>query len=105
VQFGLIVPENSENPPERSAYLADVDRLLATVVGHYDSAWCIDHLQGDILEGWTTLTYLTALHPDVRWGHTVLAQSFRNPAFSCAIDQSLEESMDPDRCGCVQSRS
>jgi len=29
VQFGLIVPENPQNPPGRPGYLADVDRLLA----------------------------------------------------------------------------
>jgi alkanesulfonate monooxygenase SsuD/methylene tetrahydromethanopterin reductase-like flavin-dependent oxidoreductase (luciferase family) len=90
VQFGLIVPENPQNPPGRSGYLADVNRLLATVVGHYDSAWCIDHLQGDVLEGWTTLTYLAALHPGLRWGHTVLAQSFRNPALVAKMGATLQ---------------
>ncbi|HLJ66633.1 MAG TPA: LLM class flavin-dependent oxidoreductase [Chloroflexota bacterium] len=90
VRFGLIVPENPQNPPERSAYMAAVDRLLATVVGHYDSAWCIDHLQGDVLEGWTTLSYLAARYPDLHWGHTVLAQSFRNPALVAKMSATLQ---------------
>ena len=90
VRFGLIVPENPENPPGRSGYLADVDRLLAAVAGHYDSAWCIDHLQGDVLEGWTTVTYLAARHPDLRWGHTMLAQSFRNPALVAKMGATLQ---------------
>jgi alkanesulfonate monooxygenase SsuD/methylene tetrahydromethanopterin reductase-like flavin-dependent oxidoreductase (luciferase family) len=90
VQFGLIVPENPQNPPGRSGYLADVDQLLATVEGHYDSAWCIDHLQGDVLEGWTTLTYLAARHPRLHWGHTVLAQSFRNPALLAKMSATLQ---------------
>src|SRR5215207_9505075 len=51
VQFGLIVPENPENPPGRTSYLAGVERLIAAVAGQYDSVWCIDHLQGDVLEG------------------------------------------------------
>jgi len=90
VQFGLIVPENPRNPPGRSGYLAAVDRLLAAVAGHYDSAWCIDHLQGDVLEGWTAVTYLAARHPDLQWGHTVLAQSFRNPALVAKMGATLQ---------------
>ncbi len=90
VQFGLIVPENPQNPPGRSGYLADVDRLLAAVAGHYDSAWCIDHLQGDVLEGWTAVTYLAARHPHLQWGHTVLAQSFRNPALVAKMGATLQ---------------
>jgi alkanesulfonate monooxygenase SsuD/methylene tetrahydromethanopterin reductase-like flavin-dependent oxidoreductase (luciferase family) len=90
VQLGLIVPENPKNPPGRPGYLADVDRLLAAVAGQYDSAWCIDHLQGDVLEGWTTVTYLAARHPGLRWGHTVLAQSFRNPALVAKMGATLQ---------------
>ncbi len=90
VQFGLIVPENPRNPPGRADYLADVDRLLAAVAGHYDAPWCIDHLQGDVLEGWTAVTYLAARHPDLRWGHTVLAQSFRNPALVAKMGATLQ---------------
>lgn len=90
VQFGLIVPENPENPPGRINYLRDVDRLVAAAAGHYDSAWCIDHLQGDVLEGWTAVTYLSALHPALQWGHTVLCQSFRNPALVAKMGATLQ---------------
>ena len=55
VQFGLIVPETTPDPSRRHLYMADVNRLLAYVKGHYHSAWFIDHLGGDELEGWTTL--------------------------------------------------
>jgi hypothetical protein len=58
VQFGLIVPEIALNPSRRHLYMADVNRLLNYVKGHYASAWFIDHLQQDVLEGWTALTYL-----------------------------------------------
>jgi len=90
VQFGLIVPEDVFTTSGRLGYLKDVERLLATVAGHYDSAWFIDHLQGDVLEGWTTLTYLAARHPSLRWGHTVLAQTFRNPALVAKMGATLQ---------------
>ena len=83
VQFGLVVPGDFLDKARRQDYIEDVNRLLNTVKGAYTSAWFIDHLQfedSDLLEGWTALTYLAALHPELQWGHSVLCQSFRNPA-------------------------
>lgn len=93
IQFGLVVPADALDPARRHSYVADVNRLLTTVTGHYDSAWVIDHLQfedQDILEGWTTLTYLSALHPALQWGHSVLCQSFRNPALVAKMGATLQ---------------
>src|SRR5512143_2847142 len=90
VQFGLIVPEDVFSTSGRRGYLEDVDRLLTTVAGHYDSAWFIDHLQGDVLEGWTALTFLAARYPRLRWGNTVLAQTFRNPALVAKMGATLQ---------------
>lgn len=73
--------------------MQDVNRLLDYVKGHYDSAWFIDHLQFgdiDVLEGWTALTYLAALHPELQWGHTVICQSFRNPALLAKMSATLQ---------------
>src|SRR5213078_2250956 len=47
------------------------------------------HLEGGVLEGWTALTYLSALSPELRWGHTVLCQSFRNPALLAKMGATL----------------
>lgn len=90
VQFGLIVPEYPLHAPRRHRYVEDVNRLLTYVTGHYDSAWFIDHLEGFVLEGWTALTYLSALHPELQWGHTVLCQSFRNPALVAKMTATLQ---------------
>ncbi|HET7612950.1 MAG TPA: LLM class flavin-dependent oxidoreductase [Gemmatimonadaceae bacterium] len=89
VEFGLIVPENPSNPPSRQGYLEALDRLLAHVKGHFASAWCIDHLDGNVLEGWTVVAYLSALHPELVWGHTVLSNGFRNPALVAKMSATL----------------
>jgi alkanesulfonate monooxygenase SsuD/methylene tetrahydromethanopterin reductase-like flavin-dependent oxidoreductase (luciferase family) len=92
VQFGLIVPEAALDTSRRHLYLEDVNRLLSYVKGHYVSGWFIDHLQSgaaSMLEGWTALTYLAALHPELMWGHTVLCQSFRNPALVAKMGATL----------------
>jgi alkanesulfonate monooxygenase SsuD/methylene tetrahydromethanopterin reductase-like flavin-dependent oxidoreductase (luciferase family) len=90
VQFGLIVPEYPWHASRRHLYVEDVNRLLTYAKGSYDSAWFIDHLDGLVLEGWTALTYLAALHPELRWGHSVLAQSFRNPALVAKMGATLQ---------------
>ncbi len=89
VQFGLLVPEYPLHAPRRHLYMEDVNRLLAYVKGRYDSAWFIDHLEGPVLEGWTALTYLSALHPELLWGHSVLCQSFRSPALLAKMGATL----------------
>jgi alkanesulfonate monooxygenase SsuD/methylene tetrahydromethanopterin reductase-like flavin-dependent oxidoreductase (luciferase family) len=89
VQFGLIVPETALDASRRHLYMEDINRLLSYVKGHYASAWSIDHLQQDVLEGWTAITYLAALHPELMWGHTVLCQSFRNPALVAKMGATL----------------
>lgn len=89
VQFGLIVPEYPLDVSRRHLYMEDINRLLTYVKGHYDSAWFIDHLEGLVLEGWTALTYLSALHPELLWGHTVLCQSFRSPALLAKMGATL----------------
>jgi len=53
----------------------------------------IDHLQfgdSDILEGFTALTYMAALYPQLKFGHTVLCQSFRNPALLAKMGATLQ---------------
>lgn len=82
IQFGLTLP--SPRPfMSYEDYMSAVQQGLEFVTGHFDSAWFVDHTQfgaSSLLEGWTALTYLAALHPKLDFGHAVLCQSFRNPA-------------------------
>ena len=89
VQFGLILPETGLTPARRHLYMEDLNRLLATVQGHFDAAWSIDHPQGDVLEAWTAITYLAALYPQLQWGHTVLNQAFRSPSLVAKMGATL----------------
>lgn len=93
VQFGLVVPGDALDKSRRHLYMEDVSRLLNYVKGHYHSAWFIDHLQfgsTDVLEGWTALAYLSALHPELQWGHSVICQAFRNPALLAKMVATLQ---------------
>lgn len=93
VQFGFTLPGDSTDKRGRGTLVADLSRALELISGHFDGAWMIDHLQfgaKDVLEGFTTLTYMAALHPQLRFGHTVLCQSFRNPALLAKMAATLQ---------------
>lgn len=93
VQFGLFMPAELRVRRDSATYTADLTRLLTVAAGAFDSAWIIDHLQfGDtaVLEGFTTLAYMAALHPQLRFGHAVLCQSFRNPALLAKMGATMQ---------------
>ncbi|MBL8055677.1 MAG: LLM class flavin-dependent oxidoreductase, partial [Anaerolineales bacterium] len=92
VHFGFCLPADKLDKQRRATYTEDVNRALRLVAGHFDSAWIIDHLQfgdEDQLEGFTGLAYFAALHPQLKFGHTVLCQSFRNPALLAKMGATL----------------
>jgi alkanesulfonate monooxygenase SsuD/methylene tetrahydromethanopterin reductase-like flavin-dependent oxidoreductase (luciferase family) len=87
------MPADRLDKARRDTFVADLNRALELVASHFDSAWMIDHLQfgdDDVLEGFTALAYLAALHPQLRFGHMVLCQSFRNPALLAKMGATLQ---------------
>jgi alkanesulfonate monooxygenase SsuD/methylene tetrahydromethanopterin reductase-like flavin-dependent oxidoreductase (luciferase family) len=93
LHFGIVIPAELRDPALRSTYLRDVNHLLDRAGSHFQSAWIVDHLQFDdfaVLESFTTLSYLAALHPHLQFGHTVICQSFRNPALLAKMVATLQ---------------
>ncbi len=94
IQFCFTV-NVTPNKEQRATYVADVSRALALISasGYFDSFHVIDHLdegETDILESFTTLAYLAALHPQLKFGHTVICQTFRNPALVAKMGATLQ---------------
>ncbi|GCE09673.1 LLM class flavin-dependent oxidoreductase [Dictyobacter aurantiacus] len=92
VQFGWSMPVGNGDI-DRSAYLRANEKGLEIIAGSFDSAWFSDHLQfgsQDFLEGWTALTYLMARRPELKFGHIVLCQLFRNPAVLAKMAATLQ---------------
>src|SRR5215217_2942520 len=93
IHFGFCMPADQLDKQRRATFSADLNRALELITGHFDSAWIIDHLQfgaDDMLEGFTALSYMAARHPQLRFGHTVLCQSFRNPALLAKMGATLQ---------------
>ena len=92
IHFGFTMPYGALDTVRRPTFVEDLNHALDLVAGHFDSAWSIDHLQpnaNDLLEGFTTLTYMAACHPQLMFGHAVLCQSFRNPALLAKMGATL----------------
>lgn len=93
ILFGFCMPGDSLDKARQTTFVEDLNRALDLVAEHFDSAWIIDHLQfnnANILESFTTLTYIAALHPQLKFGHSVLCHSFRNPALLAKMGATLQ---------------
>jgi alkanesulfonate monooxygenase SsuD/methylene tetrahydromethanopterin reductase-like flavin-dependent oxidoreductase (luciferase family) len=90
IQFHFTLPQVPPDPAQRKTFVQDVNRALELVNGHFESARMIDHLLVGDLESFTTLAYFAALHPRLKFGHTVVCQSFRNPALVAKMGADLQ---------------
>lgn len=83
LDFGWSMASGPRANTGRADFLAALEQGFGVMRGHFRSACLIAHLQVEanpLLEGWMALAYLAAQHPEFDFGHTVLLQSFRNPA-------------------------
>ncbi len=70
--------------------------ILPTALARFDSLWVADHFYGfdattdPFLEGWTTLTWLAARHPNVQLCHHVLGHGYRPPALTAKMAATLQ---------------
>lgn len=93
ITLGWTLPNGPASAERRTTFVAEVERGLERISGHFESVWMADHLEYndiDMLEGWTGITYFAARHPQLLFGHTVLCQSFRNPALLAKMGATLQ---------------
>jgi alkanesulfonate monooxygenase SsuD/methylene tetrahydromethanopterin reductase-like flavin-dependent oxidoreductase (luciferase family) len=94
VQFGWAAPIGISDPTlSRQKFLGQIHTALDTIVNHFDSVWIADHLQLDarpIFEGWTMLTHFAGYRPELKYGHLVLCQLFRNPALLAKMGATFQ---------------
>ncbi|HEX2625566.1 MAG TPA: LLM class flavin-dependent oxidoreductase [Candidatus Limnocylindrales bacterium] len=93
LEFGLILAAPSAHDEPMTDRLDWYRALLRAGNGAYGSGWLPDHLMkhdGPMLEAWTTLTFLAAEFPSYSFGHTVLCQSYRNPALLAKMAATLD---------------
>ena len=90
VTFGWRVPDFPEYGADSLAFREHIFHFMDLLNGAgWDAVWAGDHFfpwaaeldQGlDTIESWTTITYLLAKYPSMRYGTIVLSQAYRPPA-------------------------
>ncbi len=90
IKFGFILPQIVQTPADQHAFLQQIHRALELVSGHFDAMYVIDHLGIGDIESFTSLAYLAGIYPKLKIGHTVICQSFRNPALVARMGATLQ---------------
>ena len=93
IQFGWALNVGPGRGMAAWQYHEICQRQIELVREWIASLWFADHVQfsdSPVLEGWTTLTYFAAQYPQLQVGHTVLCQSFRNPALLAKMATTLQ---------------
>jgi alkanesulfonate monooxygenase SsuD/methylene tetrahydromethanopterin reductase-like flavin-dependent oxidoreductase (luciferase family) len=69
------------------------EQFIRALKPPFDTVWLEDHLQwGDrpLIECWTTLTYLMAKYPNLKFGSIVMGQSYRPAALTAKMAAVLQ---------------
>jgi alkanesulfonate monooxygenase SsuD/methylene tetrahydromethanopterin reductase-like flavin-dependent oxidoreductase (luciferase family) len=98
VEFGWKAPEFPADGSDNAAMIRQTFEALDLIERRFDAAWVTDHVlpwarwqavDVPVVECWTTLTFLAARYPNLRWGTVVLCQSYRNPALLAKMVANL----------------
>ncbi len=99
VQFGIRVPEFPLDDLRGAAFRDQLFGYLDATHAPYASAWVADHFfpwfssvdqSVDTLEAMTSIAYLAARYPSLRWGSIVLSQGYRQPALLAKMAATLQ---------------
>jgi alkanesulfonate monooxygenase SsuD/methylene tetrahydromethanopterin reductase-like flavin-dependent oxidoreductase (luciferase family) len=99
IQFGWRVPDFSVDGSSGPQFRDQIFNYLDAVQGGLTSAWVADHFfpwmghlpqSLDVLEAWTTLTYLLGRYPSMTLGSIVLSQGYRSPALLAKMAATLQ---------------
>lgn len=89
LQFGWRMQTFSMDGTPGPVLVGQIEEHLRRLEGHLDAVWIQDHLfpeaaftppEWDCVEAWSALAHWAAQFPTYRYGHIVLANSYRPPA-------------------------
>jgi alkanesulfonate monooxygenase SsuD/methylene tetrahydromethanopterin reductase-like flavin-dependent oxidoreductase (luciferase family) len=99
VTFGWHMHSFPVDGSNGTAFVDQITRNMDLVHHHFDSVWVDDHLwpwakwQDDdapYLECMTTIAYFAARYPTLKFGSSVLCQSYRNPGLMAKMVANLQ---------------
>jgi alkanesulfonate monooxygenase SsuD/methylene tetrahydromethanopterin reductase-like flavin-dependent oxidoreductase (luciferase family) len=99
LRFGWHMPSCPLDGSSELAFLDQLHHVLDLIQPPFDSVWVDDHvipgaawLSNDTpyLECLTTIAHLAAAHPTLKFGTSVVCQSYRNPALLAKMAANLQ---------------
>lgn len=99
VQFGWHSPSFPVDGSSANAFAGQVRDILGRIQGKYDSVWVDDHFvpwaawqsnDTPYVECVTTIATLAGEFPQLKFGSSVLCQSYRNPALTAKMAANLQ---------------
>jgi alkanesulfonate monooxygenase SsuD/methylene tetrahydromethanopterin reductase-like flavin-dependent oxidoreductase (luciferase family) len=99
LQFGWHMPSFPVDGSDGPAFVGQIHATLARIHPHVDSVWVDDHLMPwarwqpndtPYLECLTTIASFAAAYPALRFGASVLCQSYRNPGLMAKMGANLQ---------------
>ncbi len=99
LRFGWHMPSCPLDGSSAPVFLDQLHHVLARMQPPFDSVWVDDHVipgagwisnETPYLECLTTIAHLAAAHPTLRFGTSVVCQSYRNPALLAKMAANLQ---------------
>ncbi|MBE7555907.1 MAG: LLM class flavin-dependent oxidoreductase [Anaerolineales bacterium] len=99
LKFGWHMPSFPVDGSSGLAFIDQIKHTLDCIHPHFDSAWMDDHLlpwaewqpnDTPYLECLTTVAYFAALFPTLKFGTSMLCQSYRNPGLLAKTAANLQ---------------
>lgn len=99
LKFGWHMPSFPVDGSSGPALIDQIKHTLDRIHPHFDSAWMDDHMlpwaewqsnDTPYLECLTTVAYFAALYPTLKFGTSVLCQSYRNPGLLAKTAANLQ---------------
>jgi alkanesulfonate monooxygenase SsuD/methylene tetrahydromethanopterin reductase-like flavin-dependent oxidoreductase (luciferase family) len=99
IKFGWHMPSFPVDGSSGPAFVDQIQHTLERIHPHFDSVWVDDHLMPwaawqpndtPYLECLTTIAHFAALFPTLKFGSSVLCQSYRNPGVLAKTAANLQ---------------
>lgn len=99
LKFGWHMPSFPVDGSSGPAFIDQIHHTLNRIQPHFDSVWVDDHLMPwaqwqsndtPYLECLTTIAYFAAAFPTLKFGASVLCQSYRNPGLLAKMAANLQ---------------
>ncbi|MEJ2558189.1 MAG: LLM class flavin-dependent oxidoreductase [Anaerolineae bacterium] len=99
LKFGWHMPSFPVDGSSGPAFIDQIHHTLDRIQPHFDSVWVDDHMMPwaewqsndtPYLECLSTIAYFAAAYPRLKFGATVLCQSYRNPGLLAKMAANLQ---------------